>query len=60
LFVEKDDFKFRMLFVPSYVREKWREKKEAIRAASLDVRAVATQVLARLEHSASGTSSPYH
>jgi hypothetical protein len=49
-----------MLFVPSYVREKWREKKEAIRAASLDVRAVATQVLARLEHSTSGTSSLYH
>ncbi len=36
----QNDFKFRMLFVPSYVRKSWQMKKESIRAGSLEVRAV--------------------
>jgi hypothetical protein len=39
----QNDFKFRMLFVPGYVRESWLKKKEAIRAGSLEVRAVTLQ-----------------
>jgi len=39
----QNDFKFRMLFVPSYVRASWHKKKESIRAGSLEVRAVTLQ-----------------
>ena len=39
----QNDFKFRMLFVPGYVRASWLKKKEAIRAGSLEVRAVTLQ-----------------
>ena len=50
----KNDFKFRMLFVPGYVRGAWEQKKQSIRAGSVDVRAVTLQRRRRRAKAAQG------